>query len=130
MAKRHDAYRALLERVKDEITHERVVAAVAELEPELRAQLAEGPEPYRYDCAVCDVCMDPDTRKKRQEFDPDALDLNEPRNIIFLYHELPKLDARDTNQLHYGAPGVEINKRCIEIYRAAGWSGREVKQNG
>lgn len=78
-------------------------------------QLARGPLPRRYRCGVCETFG--------ADFYSDGpIDLDDPRWIVWIYHEVPKADMNHQDQLHYGDLANEIYLRAIVTYRAAGWN--------
>lgn len=88
--------------------------AVEALDPETREQLAKGPAGPRFSCAVCDAFRSCDLSRD--------LPSDDPRWIVFNYHEVPKLRMQSANDQWYGPLAAEVYERCLAIYRAAGWS--------
>lgn len=84
-----------------ELTDEEVAARVAQLPEDLRAALREGPKPEP-DCGVCDVLGG------RREY--------AARSLFDWKNTPPRSDAGDR----------EAYRRCLTIYRAAGWDGEEI----
>lgn len=119
-AARHAAYKDALERLRP-MTAGEVRGAVQNLPVEIREKLAKGPHPRRWTCAVC------------QAFDVPATvveaDQSDARWLVFGYHEMPKCDMRHRDDQHYGDLANEVYRRCIEIYRAAGWTGEATEAN-
>jgi hypothetical protein len=82
-------------------------------------KLAEGPLPSRYDCGVCKAL-------DGKNIIPDPSD---PLYVAWIYHEIPKVDFRFADQNHYGKGADDIYRRCIQTYRAAGWTGEASEPN-
>lgn len=98
------------------LTEEDVRAAVALLPAAVVERLCGGPIPARYRCGVC------------QAFGVDfygsgQIDLDDPRWIVWIYHEVPKADMDHQDQLHFGDLANETYVRALATYRAAGWDG-------
>lgn len=96
-----------------DMTEADVCEAVAELPDELREALACGPHPRRFTCGVCNALGVGD-------------DDDDPKDAVVrvrAYHEVPKLDMRTANDQWYGELANEVYRRCLAIYRAAGWAG-------
>lgn len=94
-----------------------LVALVAQLPDEIRAKLAAGPLPYRYDCGVCQAFGEDLWRND------DAVDTEDPKWVVWAYHEVPKLRMRVSAELHIGPLSDEGYERALATYRAAGWGG-------
>lgn len=103
--------RELEEAVK--VSEGSLLAAVAELPSDIRKRLAIGPAASRYACSVCDAfrCCDL----------AEGLPYDDPRWVVFNFHEVPKLRMRTANDQWFGPLAIEVYDRCRMIYRAAGW---------
>jgi hypothetical protein len=107
----------------EHLTIEDVKEAVQHIRKEIREKLAEGPVPYRWDCAVCQAFgAKANTVVKYETFTKNEL-------IVWIYHELPKANFRFRDQNFYGKGADDIYLRCIETYRAAGWEGEAEEPN-
>lgn len=104
------------------LTEDDLRAAMLELPDEIRATLARGPIPRRWDCGICEAFGKP-------FYCTGAVDLTDPRWIVWIYHEVPKAHMKRNDQLHYGHWANETYVRCIATYRAAGWSGDAEEPN-
>ncbi len=107
-------YKELLD-TAEQLTVEDLGRLIAEVKPEVRAKLAEGPLPYRYDCGVC-AAFGRSWYRDKKNFDPASADA-----LVFAYHEVPKLHMRFADQEHQGPLADDIYQRCLATYRAAGW---------
>lgn len=106
----------------EHMTEGDMVAAVAELPDDLRAELARGPRMARFGCAVCDVLG---VHKMTKEDDGRS----DPVYVVSAYHEVPKLHMQTADDQWYGEAANEVYRRCIQIYRAAGWTGEAQEPN-
>lgn len=105
------------------LTIEQVQEAMLYLPNDIKTKLAEGPLFRRYDCGVCQAFgTRPNTPVLYEGFDQYMF-------IVWIYHEVPKVDFRFADQNHYGKGADDIYKRCIETYRAAGWTGEAEEPN-
>jgi hypothetical protein len=95
---------------------EDLAEAVAALPAEIRERLAGGPVKYRWGCGVCEAFG-------RDWYISVVPDETDPMWRAWAYHEVPKLDMKVRRDLHYGEHANAIYCRCIETYRAAGWTG-------
>lgn len=97
-----------------EITEAQLVEAIEALPDEIREQLGKGPIRYsRYACRICDAF-----RSCRLAKD---LPHDDPRWIVFNYHEVPKLKMLSAEDQWRGPQAQQVYNRCMTIYRAAGW---------
>lgn len=103
------------------MTVEDLQAAVDQLPDDIRARLAKGPIPRRWDCGVCVAFGRP--------FWVGEPDPTDPRWIAWDYHEVPKLEMKRANQQWYGELANDTYERCIATYRAAGWTGEAEPAN-
>lgn len=94
---------------------------IAQLPSHIRERLAQGPKPYRYDCGICDAFG--------RDFVQGTVDISDPRWWVWAYHEVPKLDAKRHDDVHYGPLANRIYERTIATYRAAGWEGEAAEAN-
>jgi hypothetical protein len=104
-----------------------LVRAMNEIPAAERERLAFGPMTYRYDCGICETFRD-----LVQILDRDgggAVDLDDPRWIVYIYHETPKARMKRADQLHYGPLSNEGYERGLATYRAAGWTGDAPEPN-
>jgi hypothetical protein len=106
-----------------EMTVNDLIGDMGKIDRTHRDALCAGPMPRRYDCSICE-CIGklPDWENRPAPFwmrdDPD-----DPLWRVWAYHEVPKLHCRRNDDLHYGWQADVIYERCIETYRAAGWTG-------
>lgn len=92
---------------------------VAALPEPIRALLALGPLPDRWECRVCSAVGG----ARFYGYAHLHAEPSDPRWAVWMFHETPKLHAVETNELYYGPLADQIYQRCIMIYRAAGWEG-------
>jgi hypothetical protein len=114
-------FKAGLERVAL-VTEATLAETIALIPTETAALLARGPKPARYDCAVCDAFG-------YEWIKSTPCDPEDPRWLIWAYHETPKLDACHNDDQFYGAIANRIYERTIATYRAAGWQGEAPEPN-
>jgi hypothetical protein len=108
--------------VAKSMTVEDLMVAVDSLPNSIKNKLAEGPHPSRYVCGVCEAFGD-EFYKKPVE------DNTDPVWLAFAYHEIPKLEMVLEAQQFYGRLANEVYVRCIETYKAAGWTGEAEEAN-
>lgn len=118
---RHDAYGDFLKEL-DPITEDSLREAIDQLPPYMKERLAKGPIQRRWSCQVCDA-LDSNLRKD------DPFDAEDPRWIVFAFHEIPKTRCKRRDDLHYGPIANEIYERCLTTYRLAGWTGEAPEAN-
>lgn len=109
-----DKRRAELEAIA-ELTLDDLQSAVDRLPSDLRDALAQGPLDSRYACHICKVF-----HGYFKTADPD---LEDPRWIVWNWHEVPKVQMTCAEDQWRGPLAGEVYRRCIETYRAAGWVG-------
>jgi hypothetical protein len=115
-------YKDFLEAHKH-LTIEDVNRAIPNIPTKTRNTLAQGPIPYRWDCNVCQAFGTGSNQiVKYETFSLEEL-------IVWIYHEIPKVNFKWKDQNFYGQGADEIYKRCIETYRAAGWLGDAAEPN-
>lgn len=90
--------------------------AIADLPADVRDRLARGPHPWRWTCGVCEAFG-------AAWYLHAPSDVTDPMYVVFAYHELPKIGMRHRSDEHYGELANDVYRRCIDIYRAAGWTG-------
>lgn len=100
-----------------------VKKALEKIDPKIVGFLKEGPVNYRYDCAVC-IAFGGASNKP-----PDISKLSDDEMVVWIYHELPKMSMKRGDQVFYGPFADQIYERCIETYKAAGWTGEPEPPN-
>lgn len=101
-----------------ELTLEDLERAVAELPEGLRQALSCGPTRERYSCAVCRTFEGYIERWEHFDPEPDG-----PCWIVWNWHEVPKMHMTRAEDQWYGPLANAVYERCIQTYRAAGWTG-------
>jgi hypothetical protein len=97
-------------------------AAVRMLPPAIRERLAQGPLPRRFACGVCEAFG----AAWYLDAEPDSSD---PLWLVFGYHEVPKIDMQHRDDQFYGELANDVYRRCLVVYRAAGWTGEAEEPN-
>ncbi len=118
---RQAAFKAGLEEMGD-VGVEALEGALEQLPSSLVERLAEGPRPSRWVCGVCEAFG-------RDWYSTVEPDLDDPKWVVWAFHEVPKADMNHRDQLHYGELANEIYRRCLATYRAAGWDGEAPEPN-
>lgn len=124
---RHVVYSRLLHEARS-ITVEQLadaMDALRESRPEIVDHLARGPRGYRYDCTICNAFK---TYRDRDDF-LDAIDIDDPLWVVWMFHEVPKSMMKHSHQLHEGRFANMVYDRCIVTYRLAGWEGQAPEPN-
>jgi hypothetical protein len=116
------AFEAFLRSIED-MTYDDLVADVAQLPVEIRERLADGPMQYRYDCGVCVAFGG------RSFYGKGIGSADDVRWRVFGYHEVPKLGMKFQRELHNGPHANAMYERCLDTYRAAGWTGEAPPPN-
>lgn len=99
--------------------------------PKLKVEgLEQGPNQYRYSCGVCIAFAGLSFGINDKWYhDTASWDLESPLYRVFCYHEVPRIWCRFKDEEHRGPRANEIYERCIETYRAAGWTGEAQEPN-
>lgn len=114
-------YRAVLAAASG-MTEADMRAAVAACPERVRETLARGPLRRRWSCRVCAAFEELGWRSGE-------VDITDPRWLVFVYHELPKVEMDDEQDCFKGEHANEVYRRCLAIYRAAGWDGEAEEPN-
>lgn len=115
------AFREGLERI-EKATEQMLCEQILLLPPAIQTRLAKGPSRRRYDCGVCEAFGH--DWVKEAPCDPE-----DPCWWVWAYHEVPKLDARRSDDQWDGPIANRIYERTIATYRAAGWKGEAAEAN-
>lgn len=110
-----------LEEFRD-VTVAELQLAIAQIPSRIRSELEKGPNPRRHTCGVCRAFGG--AWYKTVDFKRD-----DAMSIVFLYHEVPKLDMKVADDQWYGNAANDVYRRCVETYRAAGWTGEAEEPN-
>jgi hypothetical protein len=119
----HEPYKRVLERAREKITLELLTEAMTKIPQRVREELAQGPLPHRYDCRICKAVLAHASHMER-DANFGTIDLDDPLAIVWLYHEVPKLDVKERDEQWWGPPADAQHQRCVETYRLAGWVAR------
>lgn len=99
-----------------DVTVQDLQEAMKLIPAEIVEALSRGPHYDRYACNVC--------RAFGAEWYKTATwDRSDPMCVIFCYHEVPKIRMRIAEDQWSGEAAEDVFRRCLDIYRAAGWDG-------